>query len=89
MVLFPLKLPSEVMTILHDESFILADSAPAENPANMTEWIAPIRAQANTLTASSGIMGKYIATRSPFWIPLSIVEILVSIWGKLEVIQSL
>ena len=57
-VLFPLKLPSDVRTILHDASLILADSAEEEKPANTTEWIAPTLAQAKTAIASSGTIGK-------------------------------
>ena len=37
MVLSPLKPPSEVMTILHSQSLILAATADAENPAKTTE----------------------------------------------------
>jgi hypothetical protein len=29
-----------------------------ENPANTTEWIAPMRAQASIATGSSGIIGR-------------------------------
>ena len=36
-VLFPLKLPSAVMTILQLASFTLAANAPDEKPANITE----------------------------------------------------
>ena len=57
-VLFPLKLPSEVRTILHDASLILADSADEEKPANTTECIAPTLAHAKTAIASSGTIGK-------------------------------
>ena len=52
-------------------SLILVDNAVAENPANTTECIAPIRAQAKTEIANSGIIGRYIQTRSPFLIPCS------------------
>ncbi len=57
-VLFPLKPPSEVITILHLLSLILLDNAFEEKPANTTECIAPILAQAKTATANSGIIGK-------------------------------
>ena len=57
-VLAPLKEPSLVITILQSESFILVDKAVEENPAKTTECMAPILAQANTETASSGIIGK-------------------------------
>ena len=56
--LFPLNPPSEVITILHSESLILAETADAEKPAKTTECIAPILAQAKTATANSGIIGK-------------------------------
>ncbi len=46
------------MTILHSESFIRVANAVDENPAKTTECIAPIRAQANTEMANSGIIGK-------------------------------
>ena len=46
------------MTILHSLSLIRAETAEDENPANTTEWIAPIRAHAKIATANSGIMGK-------------------------------
>ena len=57
-VLFPRKPPSDVITILHSLSFILAATAEDENPAKTTECIAPILAQAKIETASSGIIGK-------------------------------
>ena len=57
-VLFPLKLPSDVKTILHEASFILAAKAVDEKPANTTEWTAPILAHASTAIANSGTMGK-------------------------------
>ena len=57
-VLFPLKLPSDVKTILQEASLILAAKAVDEKPANTTEWTAPILAQASTATANSGTIGK-------------------------------
>jgi len=71
MVLAPRYDPSAVITILHSASLILVASAIAENPANTTEWTAPILAQAKRATARSGIIGMYIQTRSPFSIPWS------------------
>ncbi|MNE17977.1 hypothetical protein D3C80_1109790 [compost metagenome] len=56
--LFPRKPPSEVITILHSESLILAVTAEEEKPAKTTEWMAPILAQAKTETANSGIIGR-------------------------------
>ena len=58
MDLEPLYEPSEVRTILQSESLILVDNAFAENPANTTECIAPILAQAKRATANSGIIGR-------------------------------
>ena len=46
------------MTILQSESLILVAKAVDENPANTTECMAPILAQANTEMANSGIIGK-------------------------------
>ena len=56
--LLPRNPPSEVMTILHSLSLILAATAEAENPAKTTEWMAPILAQAKTEIAKSGIIGR-------------------------------
>ena len=36
---------------------IRSASAPWPNPANTTEWIAPIRAQASIATSASGTIG--------------------------------
>src|SRR5690554_4012992 len=58
MVLFPRKEPSLVTTSLQFESLMREDNAVAEKPAKTTEWIAPIRAQANNETGNSGIMGR-------------------------------
>ena len=41
----------------------------AANPPKITEWMAPMRAQASTAMASSGVMPMYTATRSPFLMP--------------------
>ena len=57
-VLLPRYPPSEVITISHSQSLILAATADAENPAKTTECMAPILAQAKTETANSGIIGK-------------------------------
>ena len=37
--------------------FLQWDTASGENPPKMTEWIAPIRAQASMATAASGTIG--------------------------------
>ena len=58
MVLFPRYPPSDVITILHSLSLILAVTADAENPAKTTECIAPILAHARIVMANSGIIGK-------------------------------
>ena len=56
-VFFPRKEPSAVITILQSESLIRVANAFEENPANTTECIAPIRAQAKREMANSGIIG--------------------------------
>ena len=66
----PLNPPSEVIRILQSASLILSDNDFAENPANTTEWIAPILAQAKTAIANSGIIGMYRQILSPFFPPL-------------------
>ena len=48
---------SAVMTSLAPQSFTRLASASGEKPANTTEWIAPIRAQASIAKAASGIIG--------------------------------
>ena len=54
----PPRDPTDAVTI-HGEcaSWTRSAIASALNPANMTEWIAPIRAHANIVMANSGIMG--------------------------------
>ena len=39
--------------------------ASGENPPKITEWATPMRAQASMATGSSGIIGMYMAARSP------------------------
>ena len=63
--------PSEVMSSLHAASSMRALSAPGENPPNTTLCSAPSRAQASIATAASGIIGSWIATRSPLPTPSS------------------
>ena len=40
-----------------------------ENPAKMTEWVAPILEQANIDATAIGDTGMYMATMSPFLMP--------------------
>ena len=58
MTFVPRNPPSAVISSLHEESLMRLDSAWDEKPPNTTEWIAPMRAQAKTAKANSGIMGK-------------------------------
>ena len=53
-------------------SSMRAFNAPGENPPNTTLCIAPNRAHANIATAASGIIGNWIATRSPSTTPNSV-----------------
>ncbi len=57
--------PSEVISSFASASSIRALSAPGENPPNTTLCIAPRRAQASIENTASGIIGSWIATRSP------------------------
>lgn len=43
----------------------------AENPPKITRWTAPMRAHASMAIGSSMIIGMYMATRSPFRMPLA------------------
>lgn len=65
MVLPPLLPSSAVNThrLLQSSMRPLRDSE--EKPANTMEWMAPMRAQASMVMASSGIMGMYRVTTSP------------------------
>ena len=47
-------------------------SAPGENPPKTTLCAAPSRAQASIETTASGIIGSWIATRSPARTPSSV-----------------
>ena len=49
---------STMMTTLDVQSSIRLASESGEKPAKTTEWIAPIRAQASTAYAASGIIGR-------------------------------
>src|ERR1041385_4222002 len=51
-------------------SLIRSRSDSAENPPKTTEWTAPIREQASIAIAASGIIGGWIAPRSPRLPPL-------------------
>ena len=66
----PLYRPSDVIKIEHSASFIRSLNEFAENPAKTTECMAPILAHDKTAIASSGTIGMYRHTRSPFFIPL-------------------
>ena len=59
------------MTTFAPASLILEAIASDENPANMTEWIAPTLAVANMHATAMGVTGKYNATTSPFLTPAS------------------
>jgi hypothetical protein len=56
---FPPRRPSSavIMSVL-SQSLIRPAKASGEKPPKTTEWMAPIRAQANMATAASGTMGK-------------------------------
>ena len=54
----PRRPKSAVTTSLESQSSIRPASASGEKPPNTTEWIAPIRAQASTANAASGIIGR-------------------------------
>ena len=60
---------SAVMIILALASLLRSAMASAANPPKTTEWTAPIRAQASRAMASSGTIGMYIVTTSPFLMP--------------------
>ena len=61
--------PSAVIITLDCESSIRSRSDSALNPPNTMLWGAPIRAHASMAMASSGTMGMYSVTRSPFFTP--------------------
>ena len=69
-IVFPPLTPSSAVIMYSDlQSFTLPEIDSAEKPPNIIECMAPILAQANIKTASSGIIVKYIVTLSPFCIP--------------------
>ncbi len=57
--------PSAVIVSLAEASLLRSAMASAENPPKITQWTAPIRAQASMAMANSGIIGMYIETTSP------------------------
>ena len=57
MLFAPRRMPSLVITMTHCESLMRSTNELALKPPKTTEWMAPMRAQASTLMASSGIMG--------------------------------
>jgi hypothetical protein len=66
----PPRMPSSaVMSIFAWQSWIRPRSAEELKPPKTIEWIAPIRAQASMAITSSGTIGMYSATRSPFSTP--------------------
>jgi len=64
--------PSVVIRSLASASSMRAFSAPGEKPPNTTLCIAPSRAQASMAMAASGIIGIWMATRSPACTPSSV-----------------
>ena len=64
--------PSEVISSFASASSTRALSAPGENPPKTTLCAAPSRAQASIETTASGIIGSWIATRSPARTPSSV-----------------
>ena len=54
----PRRPSSAVITTLDWQSVMRWASESGEKPANTTEWIAPIRAQASIAKAASGIIGR-------------------------------
>ena len=55
----PPRTPSSAVTTrLESQSWMRPAIDSGEKPPKITEWIAPIRAQASTATASSGIIGR-------------------------------
>ena len=54
----PRRPSSAVMTSVEAQSMMRPARASGEKPPKTTEWIAPMRAQARTATAISGIIGR-------------------------------
>ena len=61
--------PSEVISSLACASSIRLRSADGENPPKTTLCAAPSRAQASIENTASGIIGSWMATRSPACTP--------------------
>jgi hypothetical protein len=72
MIFFARKPWSAVTTKRDLQSTTRFFSDLALKPANTTECGAPMRAQASITNASSGIMGMYTVTASPFLMPASL-----------------
>jgi hypothetical protein len=66
----PLDPRLAVTTYFEFASCIRSAMASALNPANITEWTAPMRAHASMVMANSGTMGMYSVTTSPLRTPL-------------------
>ena len=64
--------PSEVISSLASASSMRERNAPGENPPKTTLCAAPSRAQASIANTASGIIGSWIATRSPACTPSSV-----------------
>ena len=73
------RAPSTVISALASENSIRSFTDPGEKPPKTTLWMAPIRAQANIETATSGIIGRKIPTTSFFSTPRSF-SALASFW---------
>ena len=74
--LLPPRTPAlAVISILPSQSVIRFLSASELNPPNTTECTAPILAHAKHAIASSGIMGIYIITLSPFTTPRAFITL--------------
>ena len=54
----PRRPSSTVIRTLASQSLMRPASDSGEKPANTTEWMAPIRAQASIAVAASGIIGR-------------------------------
>ncbi len=82
------KLPSLVTSIFAPASMMRSLRDSALKPPNTIEWIAPMRVQASIAMASSGIIGRYRLTRSPFLMPCDLstfANLQTSRWSSLYV----
>ncbi len=51
------QVKSEAMTALEPDIRMRSPSAPEPNPANTTEWMAPMRTMASMTMMASGVVG--------------------------------